>query len=536
MTVATPDIFLVRARPWDTATTRVVAGAPSAFASISWAGGTGFVAGGSARNIYLSDSGFTSAPSDTIPSVFWDPRLKSTYNFESSLFRGEEPEGRSDAGRGEILIINTDADLDDAVNLGWDGRAIEAWTGKKGMAFSTFTRRFNGTAESVTWNENEIVIRVRDRRHNTERSIAVNLYAGTGGLEGTSDVANFPKPQVYGEKYNVRPILVDAANLVYQVHDRLMSDIFAVRDKGVALTQRGNVATTAISATVVSAGTYVTAFSSGLFKLGASPDGLITADVKGDAVGGYVSTTAAIARRIVTTRLTGQNLADPGDLDTASIDTLISTQSATVGVIASPGAKAADVLDALLIGIGAFWYFTRDGKFALGRLENPADLTSTRTITEGEISAVNRLTRVGAIPSWRRRVAWKALGVTQSPDALAGGVSDADVVFYGQPARFAEAVDNPTTTKHKLAQDKITTSFFATEAGAQAEATRVLALHKVERDFYEVGIVDALFEFSLAQIITLTLSRFDLTTGKNFIVIGISEIHDINETVLTLWG
>jgi len=536
MAVATPDIFLVRARPWDTVTTRVVTGAPSAFASIAFAGGTSFIAGGSARNIYLSDSGFISLPSDADPNLFWEPRLKSTYNFESTLFRGEEPEGRSDAGRGEIVIINSDGNLDDTVNLGWDGRSIEAWTGKKGASFSTFIRRFNGTAESVSWNEEEILIKVRDRRHNTERSISVNLYAGTGGLEGSSDVANFPKPQVYGEKYNVRPVLVDAGNLVYQVHDRLMSDIFAVRDKGVALIQRGDVATTAISATVVSAGTYVTAFSSGMFKLGGSPSGLITADVKGDAFGGYVSTTAAIARRIVTTRLTGQNLADPGDLDTASIDTLTSTQAATVGIIASPGALAADVLDALLIGIGAFWYFTREGKFALGRLEDPSGLTSTRTITEEEISATNKLSRAGPIPSWRRRVAWKALGVTQSPDALAGSVTDADVVFYGQAARFSEAVDNPTTTKHKLAQDKITASFFAAEADAQTEATRVLALHKVERYFYEVGVTDALFEFSLAQVVTLTLSRFDLTTGKNFIVVGIDEIHDINETVLTLWG
>ncbi len=536
MTVETPDIFLVRARPWDSDTTRVVAGVPSAFGSISFAGGTTFVAGGSPRNVYLSDSGFTSRPSDTDPNAFWEPRLKSTYNFESTLFRGEEPEGRSDAGRGEITIINTDGNLDDTVNLGWDGRSIEAWTGKKGAAFSSFTRRFHGTAESISWSEQEIVIKVRDRRHNTERSIAVELYAGTGGLEGTSDVANFPKPQVYGEKYNVRPILVDANNLVYQVHDRLMSDIFAVRDKGIALTQRGDVATSAISATVVSAGTYVTAFSSGLFKLGASPDGLITADVKGDALGGYVSTTAAIARRIVTTRLTGQNLADPEELDTASIATLVSTQPSTVGIIATPGALAADVLDALLIGIGAFWYFTRDGKFALGRLEDPSGLTSTRTITESEISARSRLERVGAIPSWRRRVAWKALGVTQSPDALAGSVTDENVVFYGQPARFAEAVSNPTTVKHKLAQDKITTSFFALEADAQTEVDRVLALHKVERDFYEVGVVDSLFQFSLFQVVTLTLARFDLTTGKNFIIVGISEIHDLNETVLTLWG
>lgn len=530
-------ILLIRIRPWNAAGTRTVVGAPNAFGSKTFAGGGNFIAGGVPSAVYLSDHGFTSDPDDSLPvNIYWEGRLQSGYNFESSLFRGEEPEGRSQVGQGEIVVTNSDGFYDSILNYGWDGRTLEAWTGQSGAAFSTFTKKLEVTVQSIEWSEGVLTFKVRDKRFNTERSIAVNLYEGSGGLDGNSDIANFPKPQVYGEQYNVRATLVDPTNLIYQVHDRLTSAIFAVRDKGVALSADGNVTTVSILTTSVSAGTYVTSLSTGVFKLGASPSGLITADVRGDAVGGYVSTTAAIARRIVTSRLTGQQLSDPEDLDVASITALVSSQSATVGIAINPGRTTADVLDDLLIAIGGFWYFTRTGKFALGRLESPADLISTRTVITDEISSANPLRRTGAVPSWRRRVAWKQLGIAQSPDALAGGVSDDDRAFYSQISRFSEASDSSIRTTHKLAQDKVTPSLFAASADAEEEASRLLTLHKVTRHFYEVGVVDSMFQFSLAQVITLTYSRFDLTSGKKFIVVGVSEIYEMNETVLTLWG
>ncbi len=531
-----PDVLLVRARAWDTTVSRTVLGAPNACGSVAFAGGTSFTAGGQSTEMYLSDSGYTSHAADSPANTTWEARLISGFNFEMSLFRGDEPEGRSDVGRGEIVIANSDGFYDAAALLGFDGRTVEVWTGKKADPFSAFTKQFEGTAEHIEWTEGILTFKMRDRRFNADRSIGVVLYGGTGGLDGNSDVKGLPKPQTYGEQYNVRATLVNPASLIYQVHDRITSSIFAVRDKGVALTAAGDVTTVSILTATVSGGTYVTSLSTGLFKLGASPAGLITADVRGDAFGGYVSTTAAIVRRIVTTRLTGQQLADPEDLSAASFTALDASQPATIGIAVPPNSKTADVIDSLLIGIGGFWYFTRDGKFAVGRLEAPTDLVSTRAITKTEISEANPIRRVGPIPSWRRRVSWRQLGVAQSPDVLASSVSDTDRAFYSQLARFSEASDSSIRTGHKLAQDKVTGGLFTDSDDADTEAVRVLSLHKTLRDFYEVGVVDSLFEFDLAQIVTLTHPRWDLTSGKKFIVVNISEIHELNETVLTLWG
>ncbi|MEE8465323.1 MAG: hypothetical protein V3S68_02530, partial [Dehalococcoidia bacterium] len=365
-------VLLVRIRPWDPTTSRTVLGVPNAFGSKAYAGGLSFTAGGQASAIYLSDKGFTSNPDDAFPAnIYWEGRLQTGYNFGASLFRGEEPEGRSEVGMGEIVIANPDGFYDNTFKLGWDGRTLEIWTGEDLQPFSTFTKRIEATVERIEWGEGTVTLKVRDKRFNTGRPIAFSLYGGTGGLDGNSDIAGQPKPQVYGEKYNIRATLVDPANLIYQVHDRLMQSILAVRDKGVALNSDGDVSTVSILTATVSSGAYTTSLSTGVFKLGASPAGLITVDARGDALGGYVSTTAAIARRIVTTRLTGQQLADPEDLNVSTITALISAQPATVGVAPTPGRTTADVLDDLFIAIGGFWFFDRTGNFSVGRLTAP---------------------------------------------------------------------------------------------------------------------------------------------------------------------
>jgi hypothetical protein len=48
--------------------------------------------------------------------------------------------------------------------------------------------------------------------------VSTNTYAGTGGLEGGTDLKGKPKPRA-GATLNVSAPLVDSANLIYQVHD-----------------------------------------------------------------------------------------------------------------------------------------------------------------------------------------------------------------------------------------------------------------------------------------------------------------------------
>ena len=100
---------------------------------------------------------------------------------------------------------------------------------------------------------------------------------------------------------NVEPVLVHANSLVYQVHDRSISAILDVKDKGASLTSAGTV--TNVDSWTPVASQYVVDLTRGLIKLGSAPAGQITVDFQGDNTGGYVSSSADIIKRIVTNQV-----------------------------------------------------------------------------------------------------------------------------------------------------------------------------------------------------------------------------------------
>ena len=121
-------------------------------------------------------------------------------------------------------------------------------------------------------------------------------YLGTGGLEGPAAIKDRPKPVCLGRVFNVQPValgnvdLGDGALPTYQTNGRAITAHDAVRIRGVVQTAVG------VAPTV---GQFRDWPAFGVFQIGSSPDGPVTADVRGDAVPLYVSTTASILRRLV---------------------------------------------------------------------------------------------------------------------------------------------------------------------------------------------------------------------------------------------
>src|SRR5690606_4256550 len=123
----------------------------------------------------------------------------------------------------------------------------------------------------------------KDPQARLDHPLQHQLYAGTGSGEGGDDIKGRPKPVALGWCENVPAVLVDDVNLVYQVHFRGVESIAAVRDKGVTLTAASDRADyAALVGATIAPGAYDTCLAEGLFRLGASPEGRITADVEGD--------------------------------------------------------------------------------------------------------------------------------------------------------------------------------------------------------------------------------------------------------------
>ena len=123
------------------------------------------------------------------------------------------------------------------------------------------------------------------------------LYAGSGGTEGGDEVKGRPKPVCLGQCFNVPGVFLGNIDLgagslpTYQVHWRAVEAIDAVRIRGVTQTLVGGTPTTGQARVFV---------ASGMFQLGASPDGEVRADVRGDNAGSFVSSTPAVLERLLT--------------------------------------------------------------------------------------------------------------------------------------------------------------------------------------------------------------------------------------------
>jgi len=150
--------------------------------------------------LYLSDCGYNSG------SNIYEGRLENPFNFETKLFDNNSLIGSSRVNFGNITILNSDGALDGILNDNWDVGSVTLKMGTKDFDYSDFGVIFKGKVEQATWNEKEIILRLRNSEPLLDKPIQTNTYLGTGGLEGTDNLTGIPKPLCYGKCSNISPI------------------------------------------------------------------------------------------------------------------------------------------------------------------------------------------------------------------------------------------------------------------------------------------------------------------------------------------
>lgn len=109
-------------------------------------------------------------------------------------------------------------------------------------------------------------------------------YAGTGDIEGDANIKDNPKPLILGRAKNVQPVQINIVDNIFQVSSYgPVQAISAVYERGAAFgASLGDYANyAALLAADIPEGRWATCLASGLFRLGAPPFGVITADVDG---------------------------------------------------------------------------------------------------------------------------------------------------------------------------------------------------------------------------------------------------------------
>lgn len=492
--------------------------------------------------LYFSEVGFKTEPSDTPSNTLFTKRVNRAFSYQVNLYGEGKVGGRSVPGFGTIELQNVDGGLDylRPENYAFDGRRCVVRLGGivdgVQMAYGDFGVIFDGTVEAIEFGDQLVTVRLRDPQHKIDVPLQSALYGGTGGADGTVELAGTPKPCLYGQVFNFEPVLVDPVLMIYQLHYQDIHSIQKVKDQGVQITagvNRGSYAGLVGTAPTAGQFDYVQSSAGSYVRLGSTPNGLVTVDAKGDDSGsGYVDSVAGIIERIVT----GPGGLSASDLDGATFTALNSANPATVGFYTRDPINIPDVLDLLVNSIGAYFTFSRSGKLQVGRIEQPS---GTPVEVYSDDFGFTRLPTV--VPTWRLAIGYQKNHRPMSDADLAtsfrpGGVNAASAPALKTSMLYSSTSDAAVKTAHLLALDLKVDTQLALLADATAEATRQLNLFKVVRDLYRVRVKSLPFARNLGEVVQLTLDRYGLEAGKLFTIIGMSENSDTSIVELDLWG
>lgn len=490
-------------------------------------------------DMLYSDAGLVTPSSGRFADTWCDGRVTQPLRLTWMLPVAPESARRVALDVAGLELINADGAMDSFIdNFDIGGRAVTVLFGRRDYQYEEFTPVFSGAGVSWARDFGHLTITVRDTGYRLEGPLQPDIYDGTGGADGTADLANKPKPVCMGIVRGIQPQMIDPANLIYQIHSRAIAGVDAVYDRRVALTAGSDCADYAtLAASVPSAGYFNTCLAQGLIKLGAVAAGIVTADARGDAHGGYVETTAEIMQRL---------LQDFGGVTTDYVDSQAFSDFKTL----VPGAigwfqgsdrviSTADALSELAAHCAAWWGTSPDGRFTVGRIDAPSTDAVTDDFQEYDIIDIritNPLVDTDP-PRWRQRVGYCRNWTVMRPSDIAASVSQEDVLTAAQPYRVTTAINSTTQANYLLAQDSpVLESLFDAKADADALAERLVTLLGVQRQTMDVTMNMTALRLMRGACVAITSRR--INGGHRFIGRYVGNECDAaaGRNIITLWG
>lgn len=317
----------------------------------------------------------------------WRAAIAAAFRYEVTVLG---PGGNSSPAVGAVTV--TIPKVDDLTDLNWEGREIVFHRGAPDDAFGAFVVAFKGTIEAVTWRRGKFTIALRDASHLLDAPLQTETYAGTGDVEGGSDVKGRKKPIAYGPNLNIAPVLLDSVLWIYGFGSGgAAQSVEAVKDRLQGKNAIGDITTLSLATLTAWApagptelGGYITDLANSSFRLGAGPDGPVTADVTGLAQ----DKTADIVEHAATSF--GPFVA--GDIDSAAVSAMNTARPWRVGVyLPDPDLTISRFIEMMIAdprtGIDAWWALTPQRKLTMGIR---AIATPALTIKAHQVAKIER--------------------------------------------------------------------------------------------------------------------------------------------------
>ncbi len=496
-------------------------------------------------SFYFSDADWTERMRQSVSAPAFSDRENTHYegrcqspSLDRTIPVTPEAGVRSVLSVGEISFNNSDGYFDTLIDqYAVDGRNVKILLlNSPSNVYAQAVQVFSGVGVDWVAQKDQMTLRIRERSYNLDVPL-LTLFGGTGGSDGTSSNQGHPIPQAYGICRNITGELIDPGKLIYRFHDRTANDVLAVYDRGAPVTKGTSFATfSELLAASTAGGTfdYCLSSSGSFFRLGSSPSGSVTADVEGDAEGGYVSSTGSIIKRLM---LRGTLIAD---INTQSLDDIDLEMPGDIGCYFNAQVDISSAIDQLCIGTFTFWGDIGDGLLGVYQFRDPSGETPLYSVDEfavtGEIEPTNLPDDIGPTV-WRRRVAYRLNWTPMSGTDIvpAPTITEDRRKQLQDPNMLASIGIADRQVKNLLAVDAPTlVSMFDNYDDAFAIANVLLDLYNPGRGLWMVPVGLFGYRVRLNDVIRLKWPRFGFQNGKNVRVVGIS--YNGTQVTLTVFG
>lgn len=197
------------------------------------------------------------------------------------------------------IVLSNNGDLDSLINYSFKGRLLEVYAYNNNNSYMLWT----GKIDSLFVKERTVSLKGKSHFEILENFINEGTFTGnlvTDEYDGDEDLKDKVKPRLIGQVYNIKPILINPAKLIYgfnwdkEGNFAPSGEFNSVRDGGLDLIDNyssygelffvQDFATTLAmdTATAPEAGTYYTCKTDSTIKLGSKPIYDITLDVNSD--------------------------------------------------------------------------------------------------------------------------------------------------------------------------------------------------------------------------------------------------------------
>lgn len=458
---------------------------------------------GTETNLYLSNVQYVTGATDTPANTTYQPILKTSVKFTENL----SLQGQGSLSYGDISIDNTNGEYDSWLKAAWQGRAISIYIGDPKFVRADFTKIFSGIVSDVNSSDrNTINLQLRDimQRLNTPITDKVlgNYFQGSIVSTAVYDNPNKDqvKPLVFGEVFNITPLLIDPTTLEFMVNDGPIESIIEVRDNGVPL--------------IITSG-YTVDLTKGTFKLLNSPAGAITCSVQGDKNTIYNNTVSAVIKRIV------KNFGNPSiagaitdsDIDLTNFSTFETSHPQKIGIYINTKENVINICQQLADSVGAQLVASRTGLLKLLKVTIPTSGTTTITddyILQNSFSVANKpdimtTSKLGFCRNW-----------TIQNNLLTGIPSSNKDLLAGEwlSKTYTNSAAQTLFKSNALPEQKDTLMLTDSLGHVTAEATRLVNLWSSQRYTYRFTVTSKFLQLQLGDMITVMHRRFGLSSGS----------------------